>query len=221
MRHVSLVCHFCFFVLGIFTHCLAIYVYTFTRHTAHWDSDESIRRFVLSPESQLYQKLCNPNESGECRYANTVTLDENLSCHRSECRVDEVVIVQVKPGTFYEYIRQPCVHLSFYGDAKKVVTGYSSAVAGVGRRHTHAMCAHPETAVAARSCCDVTYADIAEFNYKMVSQARRRLVSVSHLTLSNSFHSVFRRSFTGKRPFLPQPNFSVPPMVALCVTQMV
>ena len=66
------------------------------------------------------------------------------------------------------------MHLSFYDDAKKIVTGYSSAVAGVGRRHTHAMCAHPETAVAARSCCDVAYADIAEFNYKMVSQRRRR-----------------------------------------------
>ena len=181
---------------GIF-HSLSrfFYLYTLTRRAAHWDSDESIRRFVLSPESQLYQKLCNPNESGECQYANTVTLDENLPCYRNECRVDEVIIVQVKPGTFYEYIRQPCVHLSFYDDAKKVVTGYSNRIQVVGRRHTHAMCAHPETAVAARTCCesqayrdeffwdivgpDSKYADIAtvgisEYNYKMVSQTRRR-----------------------------------------------
>ena len=144
-----------------------------TWFTAHWDSDESIRRFVLSPESNLFQKLCNPNESGECQFANTVSLDENLECYGRECRVDDVIVIQVKPGAFYEYIRQPCVQLSFYDNAKKVVTGYSPHVTGIGRRHTHAMCAHPGKAAAARSCCDVAEADISEYNYKMVSQTRR------------------------------------------------
>ena len=138
-----------------------------TCHTEHWDSDESIRRFVLSPESSLYQQLCNPDEEGSCRFRNTVSLNSNLPCYGQECRADDVIIIQVLPGAFYEYIRQPCVHLSFYDNAKKVVTGFSANVPGIGRRHTHAMCANPKVAAAARSCCDVITPDIAEYNYKM------------------------------------------------------
>ena len=121
----------------------------------------------MSPESSLYKKLCNPDESSKCQFANTVTLDTNLPCHNRECRVDEIVIIQVAPGAFYEYIRLPCVQLSFYNDAKKVVTGYSDVVSGIGRRHTHGMCANPLIASAARSCCDIEAIDVAEYNYKM------------------------------------------------------
>jgi len=164
--------------------------------TAHWDSDESIKRFILSSESELYQKLCNPNDSGECQFATTVTLDENLLCYERECRVDEVIIVQVKPGAFYEYIRQSCVQLSFYDDAKKVVTGYSKHVPGVGRRHTHAMCAHPRKVAAGRSCCDVAETDTSEYNYKMVSQADgcadNYLLIICFNTLSSTFAGVSR-----------------------------
>jgi len=69
----------------------------------------------------------------ECQFANTVSLDENIECYGRECRVDDVIVIQVKPGAFYEYIRQPCVQLSFYDNAKKVVTGYSPHVPGIGR----------------------------------------------------------------------------------------
>ena len=89
----------------------------------HWDSDESIKRFVLSPGSALYNKLCNPGTDGSCNFVNTVKLDSNLPCYDRECRVDDVIIVQVTAGHFYEYIRQPCVDMSFYPDPKKVVTG--------------------------------------------------------------------------------------------------
>lgn len=65
------------------------------------------------------------------------------------------------------------MHLSFYDDAKKVVTGYSANVPGIGRRHTHAMCANPRIAAAARSCCDIDRANVAEYNYKLVSKTRR------------------------------------------------
>jgi hypothetical protein len=88
-----------------------------------WDADESVKRFVLSPTSSLYQKLCNADANGDCQYKNTVHIDENIPCDGKECRVDTLVIVQVAPGVFYEYIRQPCVHLTFHEDAKKVVTG--------------------------------------------------------------------------------------------------
>lgn len=129
----------------------------------------------MSPESSLYKKLCNPDESSKCQFANTVTLDTNLPCHNRECRVDEIVIIQVAPGAFYEYIRLPCVQLSFYNDAKKVVTGYSDVVSGIGRRHTHGMCANPLIASAARSCCDIEAIDVAEYNYKMEYHGERTL----------------------------------------------
>lgn len=121
----------------------------------HWDSDESIKRFVLTGDSELYEKLCNPDEDGNCNFPITVTLDSNLACHGKECRIDDLEVVQVAPGAFYEYIRQPCINLAFYENPTKVITGFSPWVAKVGRRHTHAMCADPRTSVAARSCCDV------------------------------------------------------------------
>lgn len=122
----------------------------------HWDSDESIKRFVLNPaDSELYQKLCNPDENGACHFSTVVKLDSNLECRGKECRIDDVVMIQVTPGNFYEYIRQPCVGLSFYDNAKKIITGFAPWVKDIGRRHTHSMCADPRTAVAARSCCDV------------------------------------------------------------------
>ena len=68
--------------------------------------------------------------------------------------MDDLQVVQVAPGAFYEYVRHPCVGLSFYNNPKKVITGFAPWVKEVGRRHTHAMCADPRTAVAARSCCN-------------------------------------------------------------------
>lgn len=98
------------------------------------DADESIKRFVLSPTSSLYKKLCNSDDKGVCKYSNTVYIDENLPCEGKECRVDTLITVQVAPGVFYEYIRQPCVHMFFYRDAKKVVTGFRQ-VSNVGSQY--------------------------------------------------------------------------------------
>ncbi|KAL7553976.1 hypothetical protein ACHAWF_017328 [Thalassiosira exigua] len=132
---------------------------------SHWDSDESIKRFVLDKQSQLYQALCNPGEDGNCNFATAVTLESNLECFGKECRVDDLEVVQVAPGTFFEYYRVPCVDLSFYENPTKVITGFSPFVFNIGRRHTHAMCADPRAAVAARACCDVVAADRSQFNY--------------------------------------------------------
>ena len=65
----------------------------------HWDSDESIKRFVLSKESPLYEKLCNPDVNGTCQFTNTITLESNLACYDKECRIDTLQTVQVQPGT--------------------------------------------------------------------------------------------------------------------------
>jgi len=69
------------------------------------DGSEHVKRFVLSPESSLYKKVCNADADGNCNFANTVELNENLACYGKECRVDTLVIVQIAPGAFYEYIR--------------------------------------------------------------------------------------------------------------------
>jgi hypothetical protein len=78
---------------------------------------------VLSPGSSLYQKLCKADANGDCQFANTVSIDENLPCYGNKCRVDTLVVVQVAPGIFYEHLRQPCDHKAFYIDAKKIVSG--------------------------------------------------------------------------------------------------
>lgn len=131
----------------------------------NWEGNEGIKRFVLTTDSPLRQKLCNPNGSGECQLANTVTLDENLSCSDRECRVDTLVVVQVAPGTFYEYIRKPCVDLSFYNDPKKIWTGAGPYLHDLDtRQYTHAMCADPRLQVASRVCC--LEPDVAQYSYK-------------------------------------------------------
>ena len=140
----------------------------------HWDSDESVKRFVLSPGSGLYQALCSPSADGSCNFSNIVTLDSNLLCFNKECRLDDMVIVQVQHGAFYEYIRQPCVDLSFYKNPKKVISGFAPAIRDIGRRHTHAMCADPRTAVAARSCCGVERMNnTATYNYNFEYHGER------------------------------------------------
>jgi hypothetical protein len=96
---------------------------SFQSMSESWDADEAVKRFVLSPTSSLYNKLCNADDAGICQYANTVTIDENLPCEGKECRVETLVTVQVAPGVFYEYIRQPCVLPMFYKNPIKVVSG--------------------------------------------------------------------------------------------------
>lgn len=162
----------------------------------HWDSDESIKRFVLSPGSGLYQALCNPGEDGSCNFANTVTLDSNLPCFKKECRVDDLVVVQVQPGAFYEYIRQPCVDLSFYKNPKKVVTGFSPWIRQTGRRHTHSMCADPRSV----SLC-MTLSELP------ASYSRCRNLFMRCFVFSKiNFQAVAARACCIKEVGLPVPN---------------
>jgi hypothetical protein len=129
-----------------------------------WEGDEGIRRFVLEKDSALYQKLCNPNGSGECQFANTVTLDVNIPCYGRECRVDTLIVVQVAPGTFYEYIRKACVQLSFYNGAKKIFSGVGPYLPELDtRQYTHSMCADPRLEEASRICC---IGGIGQYSYK-------------------------------------------------------
>ena len=161
-----------------------------------WDADETVKRLVLSPTSSLYNKLCNPDVNGSCQYRNTVLIEENLPCDGVECRIDTLITAQVAPGVFYEYVRQPCVHKTFYNNPTKVVTGFGW-ILDVGRQYvrshdqyvffdytflillfcclpqSHAMCVDPMTASAARSCCDAEGNNVATHNYKFEFHGER------------------------------------------------
>lgn len=136
----------------------------FHYNNPNWEGDEGIRRFVLEEDSSLYEKLCNPNGAGECQFANTVTLDANIPCYGRECQVDTLVVVQVAPGTFYEYIRTACVQLSFYNGAKKVISGVGPFLPELDtRQYTHSMCADPRLEDASRLCC---MGGVGQYSYK-------------------------------------------------------
>lgn len=70
--------------------------------------------FDLNTNSQLYQKLCVPDENGICQFRSTIVLNENLACTSLECDIDTVGVVRLRVGTVYvhyEYIQIPCVRL--------------------------------------------------------------------------------------------------------------
>lgn len=103
------------------------------------------RKWVHLPESsELYEELCNrDNDSNECVYHITHTLDTNLKCSGVECNVETFNIIKVK-DFYYEYVQLPCVQTAFYEDAKRIVSQ------GNGGAH---MCANPVVASAGASCC--------------------------------------------------------------------
>ena len=111
------------------------------------DANNLILRVELDQSSQLYEIL---NNGGN--YKLTVELTDNLSCKGIECNVDTLRVVKV--GTvYYEFVQQPCVHLGFYQEGKKIQLRDSSQKQGQ-------MCADPQLAHAREACCsaeDVAY----------------------------------------------------------------
>ncbi len=106
--------------------------------------DESIQRVVLDLSSPLRDELCNPNDSNECQFLNTVVLSDSKECTGIECEVDTLRVVQVANNMFYEYVREPCVNNVFYNGAKKL-SKY--------RREWRVMCGNPNLVEAAEACC--------------------------------------------------------------------
>ncbi len=74
-----------------------------------------------------------------------VTLESDVTCTGDECNVDSlnVVKVQQNPPIYYEYMRAPCVELSFYDDAKKISSGDDRK----------SMCGNPKVDAAYDACC--------------------------------------------------------------------
>jgi len=120
---------------------------------ALFESDTSLRKFVLNSASDLKTKLCNADGNGVCQYANTVTLDSTLSCTDNECDADALRVVQVSVGIHYEYVRPPCVEQAFYANAKKVI---------FKDRQLDSSCANPLLPYASEACCEGQQDTVAE-----------------------------------------------------------
>mmetsp|Transcript_42728 Transcript_42728/g.51962 ORF Transcript_42728/g.51962 Transcript_42728/m.51962 type:complete len:189 (-) Transcript_42728:17-583(-) len=116
-------------------------------HTDPTRIDLSANRVILDPRSNLYRKLCNTRESGECDFAASVYLDENLVFFGVECKISIPLEIQVKPGVFYEYVQRSCVQLAFSQGYEKVKSAWNNG---------H-MCAHPKMLVVILACCGNTY----------------------------------------------------------------
>jgi hypothetical protein len=128
-----------------------------------WDGDDTIKRIVLNPDtSDLYDNLCDLTE-GACNFSSVVTLSTNLACDGVECDVDTARVVQVAPGVFYEYLRQPCVQLAFYEGGKKVFAGWNQYMN---------MCANPKMPVAAPACCR---GDTPSYGYRVCEYSGERV----------------------------------------------
>lgn len=117
-----------------------------------WDMNSNVARLELdSNASPLQAMLCAAGPDGICTYPGKVILDQSLVYDTPSLRalaehdsVNEVRTVQVTGGSapvFYEYLRPPCVHKNFFNGAKKVISG------------SDIMCADPNVAIAAGSCC--------------------------------------------------------------------
>eukprot|EP00538_Stauroneis_constricta_P006114 CAMPEP_0119557550 /NCGR_PEP_ID=MMETSP1352-20130426/9190_1 /TAXON_ID=265584 /ORGANISM="Stauroneis constricta, Strain CCMP1120" /LENGTH=2298 /DNA_ID=CAMNT_0007604673 /DNA_START=349 /DNA_END=7245 /DNA_ORIENTATION=+ len=110
-----------------------------------WRSDPAAKRFTLdATQSNLYEKLCNPQGDGSCAFQAKVVLDVDLDCVGDECYLDTLRTVEVSNGMYYEYIRKPCVHQAFYQDAKTIIRHWN---------FDEYMCADPRTESATIACC--------------------------------------------------------------------
>ncbi|GMH79107.1 hypothetical protein TL16_g08033 [Triparma laevis f. inornata] len=117
---------------------------------------------LMEGESELYGKLCGAVESdGKCQFESRVVLDADLTCYGDECEIQQPRVVRVNTTdatsgeivpTFYEYIQNPCVELTFYNNAT-LVTSHRGPYRGISNSGKEALCANPENAVAVATCC--------------------------------------------------------------------
>ena len=103
-----------------------------------------IKRVVLDEQSSLRSLLCDENQTGNCNFKNSVTLQRNFECTGIECDVDTLRVVQVE-HTFYEFVHPPCVTFPFYNNPVKISRKSSARPV---------MCADPQLPLASVACCD-------------------------------------------------------------------
>lgn len=109
----------------------------------NFDLQPSSNQIDLDPASStLYAQLCDA-VNGICSYPVEVSLSNDIPCNDMECDVESVRIVSVG-NMFYEYMREPCIELLFYNDAKTIVKSQTNT----------AMCGNPMLTHASEACCE-------------------------------------------------------------------
>lgn len=113
-----------------------------------WDSpngpDPLRAKINIDPSSPLFRKLCNANGGSDCNFLTQITLDENLECFGEECLVDTLRLIEITDGVYFEYMRQPCVELSFFNDARTLTFPYRQ----------REMCGNPSLEQGGTVCCN-------------------------------------------------------------------
>ena len=124
----------------------------------NWGDKPFLERLELSTTSPLYKVLC-ANVNGQCTFPGKVVLQQNLDYSDENLRngleytSDSLRTLRVRNGRsaiYYEYVRQPCVELSFFRDGFKVQQT-PKLVAGTNPRvYTvdNSLCADPRRDVA-------------------------------------------------------------------------
>ena len=119
----------------------------------YWRKFDPLVKYIrLDTSSNLYNELCQPSTVGgtDCNYENEVTLTSNLECFDQECKVDTLNLLEVSDKVFYEYVRQPCVELTFFENARTITYPYRNLD----------MCADPKTIIAREACCSKSETEI-------------------------------------------------------------
>jgi len=119
-----------------------------------WGNTPFLERLELSKDSPLYKVLC-AEVNGQCTYPGKVVLNSNLDYSDPNLRLgleytsESLRTIRVKAGAssvYYEYVRLPCVELSFFRDGVKVQTGpkyLEGSNPGVYTRVENSLCADP------------------------------------------------------------------------------
>ena len=133
------------------------------RTTDHAYSPHVVRLELNRESSALHSALCGADDSngGRCRFRSEVRLPGTVDCDGKECSVDTVVVVKLggagirtngdRFDVYYEYVRQPCVSLSYFDDPVLITPRVFRTNAGV-----KPMCANPRLPMAGTSCCAST-----------------------------------------------------------------
>lgn len=111
-----------------------------------WADYDTVKRFQLDSNSNLYQVLCNASQNGgPCNFRPLIQLEENVDCYGEECGLDSWTLILVENGVKYEYVRPACVNYAFHkaNELNKVVD-----------RHDRVMC-QPKAVddVVMNACC--------------------------------------------------------------------
>ncbi len=111
---------------------------------------------TLPMNSALRTQICNTDVvSNECTaYPSIITLDISIPCTGVECNLDNIVVVQVSDGVYYEYVRPPCVHFPFFTTGNRIAS-LRRGRAGRAGRVNPPECVDSNTAIAAPACCDI------------------------------------------------------------------